>query len=317
MASAVQTKGDRIPMAHAASNGNRPTGAFLTNVRLAQIRICAQLANAIGRWQGGRACFKALRRLPGGKPLLNTVLGYRRVYPDLASAQLAVEPYANLGHENLANVELHLELNTSARPSDYAAFFHLEPVMPEIKTVYDVGGNAGNLYYCYKGYLDFHADITWTVYDLPEPIASGRTLAAERGESRLTFTHSWDQATGSDLMLISGSLHYFEEPLARRLQRLAKKPRYILINRTPLSPKPTVGAVQDAGDFQVACLLLNRDELVRDLTDIGYELLDQWSCSELSFTVPANPEYDIGWYSGMWLRLKAPPSGGGSAAEAG
>ena len=296
-------------MPYATSDNNRSSTAFLTNVRLAQIRVCAQLANALGRSKAGRTCFKTLRRLPGGTALLDLVLGYRRIHPDLASAQRAVEPYANLGHENLANVELHLSLNTSPRPSDYAAFFHLAPIMSGIKTVYDVGGNAGNLYYCYKGYLDFHPDMTWTVYDLPEPIAAGRALAAKREESRLAFTDSWDKAAGSDLMLISGSLHYFEEPLARRLQRLAERPRYILINRTPLSPRETIGAVQDAGDFQVACLLLNRDELVRDLTAIGYEPLDHWSCSELNFTVPANPEYDIGWYSGMWLQLKTPPSG--------
>ncbi|WP_158554817.1 methyltransferase, TIGR04325 family [Methylovirgula sp. 4M-Z18] len=161
------------------------------------------------------------------------MLGYRRVYPTLDRAQSAVAPYANLGHQHPANIAEHFDLNITARPSDYAALFYVARLVPDLKAIFDVGGSAGNLFYCYQSYLDFRPDLVWTVYDLPEPIALGRALAAERGENRLVFTDDWQMASGCDLMLISGSLHYFEEPLASRLLRLPTKPRYILINRTP------------------------------------------------------------------------------------
>jgi putative methyltransferase (TIGR04325 family) len=271
---------------------------------LEQIRFCARPARAAARLPLVRSAFRLLRALPGGTALLNTVLGYQRVYATLPEAQRALAPYANFGHQHPDAVTLHINLNVTARPSDRIAFCHIEPLLAELRTVYDVGGNAGNLYFCYKNYLTFRPDLVWTVNDLPAPIAAGRALAVERGEYSLKFTDRWEEASGTDLMLISGALHYFEEPLASRLHRLKQKPRYILINRTPLTARPTVGAVQDAGTYQVACLLLNRDTLIQGLLEIGYNLLDSWRCEELNFTVPANPDYDVGAYSGLWFRLR-------------
>lgn len=281
-----------------------PSRSLIKRLRLAQIRASSRIASVVADRPAGQACFSALRRRRSGVRILDAILGHRRVYPTLADAQVAVSPFENFGHENPTNVAIHMDMSLLARPSDYAALFHLLPIIGEISSVYDVGGNAGNIYYSYKNYLNFRQDLKWVVYDLPGPIAYGKNLAEKRSVEQLEFTEQWSLASGVDLMLISGSLHYFEEPLAHRLQRLPKRPKHILLNRTPLTHKPTVGAIQDVGDYHVACLLLNREEVVQSLAQMGYELIDTWRCAELSFAVPANPEYNIGFYSGMMFRLK-------------
>lgn len=238
---------------------------------------------------------------------MDAVLGYHRVFPTLIEAEIAVLPYANGGHQNSANAQMHLDLNETPRPSDYAALFHLAPRMRGAKLVFDLGGNVGNLYYCYQRYLSFDADCTWKVYDLPANLDTGANLAEERDARRLRFTDRWSEADDADVLIVSGSLHYFQ-PIAHLVERLPRRPRSILINRAPLTRGPSVAVVQDAGSFRVACMLYNRDEVVAGLGRLGYVLLDEWRAVELSLAVPGDPDHRVDAYSGLFLELRSSPA---------
>ena len=50
-------------------------------------------------------------------------------------------------------LELHMMLAESARLSDYPALFHIQTVLSHIRSIFDFGGNAGNLFYGYSRYL--------------------------------------------------------------------------------------------------------------------------------------------------------------------
>ena len=197
-----------------------------------------------------------------------------------------------------------LETTEAARPSDYAAMFHLRPLLPAIRRVFDLGGNVGNLFYCFQRYLDFPPDLVWTVQDLPPHLADGAALAHRRRAAQLRFTGDWADAAGCDVLIASGSLHYFEEPLPRMVERLARRPAHILINRTPLTDGSPVATIQDARTFRVACMLYNRRDLVEGFDRVGYDLVDTWQAAELSLHVPGFPEHSVPEYSGMFLRKR-------------
>ena len=61
--------------------------------------------------------------------------------------------------------------------------------------------------------------------------------------------------------------------------------------------------VQGAGRFRVACMLYNRDRLVPGLKGLGYVLVDAWNATELSVTVPGNPDRRVDAYSGLFFEL--------------
>src|SRR5262249_39015589 len=143
--------------------------------------------------------------------------------------------------------------------------------------VFDLGGTRGDLFWLYDRYLNFPASLRWTVHDLPANLERGRDLARQRGESRLRFSEDVRGASGADLLLVSGALTYFEFPLAEYLAGLARRPRHVVLTRTPLVPAPTAATVQYAyGAVMVACRLLNRAELFAGMERLGYRVVDAW-----------------------------------------
>jgi putative methyltransferase (TIGR04325 family) len=274
--------------------------AIKTPLRVRQVRFTGAALNWLSRLALARRVINFAREAPGFRSLYRMALGYQRSYRTLEEAEAAVSAYAQQGHQNPANADLHLTLNKRARPSDYAALFHLQRLLPNIRSIFDLGGNVGNLYYCYS---DFFPDknLVWTVHDLPENIARGRRLAHARGADRLSFADTWREASGADLLLISGALHYLKQPLAGMLSTLEYGPRYILINRTPVTDGPSFAAVQDSGPFRVACLVRNRHDLLKELEGAGYRLLDTWYAAELTLQIPGDADHTVPYYSGFLL----------------
>ena len=271
-------------------------------LRVRQIRYTGRVLDWLGRFPPARGGLALVRTLPGLRKLYALVMGYHRLFDTLLEAESAVAAYAQNGHQHAANAELHLLLNETARPSDYAALFHLQVILPRVTRVFDVGGNIGNLYYCYSKYLPLQGLLTWQVYDLPDNMKRGQALAATRKASNLEFVEDWTTASGADLLLVSGSLHYMREPLAHMLDRLDVPPEYILINRVPLTDGAPFATIQDGGPFRVACLVQNRQTLVRELEGAGYHLEDSWRAAELALCVPADPTHTVPFYSGFLLR---------------
>jgi len=267
-----------------------------------RIAVAAKVVKALGRFSAGRAVLRRLQTWPATAPAYRILLGYRRPFASLPEARAAIADYTSQGHEGERNVLHHLALSSAARPSDYAALFHLLPLVPELRSVFDLGGNAGNLFYCYSHYLQMRNDLRWTVLDLPANMAAGEEIARERGAARLQFAADWTEASGVNLLLVSGALHYLETPLPQMIAALPLKPAHILLNRTPLTDGEPVAAVQVASGFRLACMLYNRTRLLGNLEALGYTLVDQWKAAELSMDIPGYPEHAIPAYSGAFLR---------------
>jgi putative methyltransferase (TIGR04325 family) len=268
-------------------------------IRLRDIQIvwAAKMFRLLGAIGYGRRLIEGIERTRLGSVIFGWLLGYRRSFRTLGEAERAVGPYTRGGHENPARLELTLV----AKPSDYAAFYYLRDPMPRIKKIFDLGGSVGNLYYCYREYLSLGEDVTWTVYDLPENIRLGRELAHERKVCNLQFTGDLRQADAVDLIVVSGSLHYFDKPLPEIIGNINQPPRYILINRTPLTAGPEFAVVQDVGPIRVACKLYNRSKLIADFRQLGYSLMGEWEAAELRLPVLDRPSSSVWAYTGLWL----------------
>jgi putative methyltransferase (TIGR04325 family) len=270
-------------------------------MRVEQIRFAGKVVRGIARVPGGQYFLNTLEKIPVTRSALETVLAYQRPFRTLHEAEESMAKYRGGGHVDPTNMQHLLYMSQSARPSDYAALFHLQQILPQVHRIFDLGGNVGNLYYCYAKYLKDLNGVSWVVMDLPENIERGRVLAKERGASQLTFTDRWKDADGCDLLIASGCLHYFERPLSKMLEELDVRPYYILINRTPLTEGVPVATVQDNGAYRTACMLHNLQDLKWGLHEIGYEVEDQWRAAELSLDIPAHPEHHISSYSGLFL----------------
>jgi putative methyltransferase (TIGR04325 family) len=284
----------------------------IRRLRVNQIRFTARVLRVVERLPGGNRLLRRVANWPITAPILNAMLGYHRVFNSFSDAVAAARPYADGGFEHPEYAKRHLPLAEAPKPSDYPALFHMRGLTYDRAKIFDFGGSIGNLFYLYDRYLNLPPDCIWLVFELPALVELGRNVATQRGENRLRFSRTWEDAAGAELLLASGSLHYFDTPLSQRVAGLPEKPSYIVINRTPLIDGPTKATVQDCGTHMGAVVLYNRAEFVTAFEAIGYEVVDSWKVWELSLKVVGRPESSAFPYSGFFFRLKeqVPKRGG-------
>lgn len=235
---------------------------------------------------------------------MNALLGFRRVFPSFAAAQASASQYIQSGHEHPDEIRYHTSVSETVRESDYPLLFHLAPLAPELRHVFDLGGNVGNLFYAYQIQLRLPPTLLWTVYDLPMKKPLGEKLAAERGETRIRFANSVAAANGADVFIASGSLHYFEQPLPEILRTLERLPDHVFVNRSPTSAGADLITVQDNRSYLVPCKLHSRANLIAGMHTLGYELHSEWPVHELRLLVPTHPDLSARTYSGFYFRRK-------------
>jgi putative methyltransferase (TIGR04325 family) len=246
----------------------------------------------------------ALRTWSVCRFVFDSLAGYRRLFPSFAQAEAVARSYLDAGHDSMDNAHNHLNQVRAARPSDYATLFYMNIIMKKAASIFDLGGNVGNLFYCFAQYLDFPQELRWTVYDVPEMLEVGRQLALERHEHRLRFTDSFQDAEGADVFLASGSSHYFESSLPELIRSLKRRPKYVILNRSPLTNRPPVVTIQDARTYLAVCKIHNVDEIVRGFESLNYICVGSWDAPDLSLGIPFYPEYSVRAYRGLFFRIK-------------
>jgi putative methyltransferase (TIGR04325 family) len=277
--------------------------SILKRARVRQIQFFTRWFSILSGIPAVSALIRVTRELPLVRGVLAALTGYNRPFATLQEATASMAGYEGGGHSNDSHPKILMKTIEQATPSDYPALFFLQPIVPLIRTVFDFGGNVGNLFYCYSKYLDLPSDFSWTVYDLPKNIETGAQIANEAGERRLRFTNSLSDADGADLFIACGALHYFEPPLPDIIAEFHRKPRYVLVNRTPLVDGRPFATVQDSGTYRVACMLYNRDDLIRRFETAGYHMVDSWWAAERSLVIPCYPDRSVAAYSGMFFQL--------------
>lgn len=286
-----------------SSNQSGSIAGVFRKVRILQIRLIATLLIYMARVSRGQSIVVSARSLGPVRWLLEQLLGYRRSFSSFEQAKACSSQFINAGHEHEDDIRMHLSSSRAARESDYPVFFYLSQTEESLTSVFDFGGNIGNLFYSYQNYLNFPDDISWKVYDLPELRQAGQKIAAERGESRLHYVNGLDELDAADLFLASGSLHYFESSLPELLAQAKRLPSRVIVNRTPLSNAEDLITIQDNGSFLVPCKLHNKQKVLDGMAALGYKLRGSWPVAERALYVPLHPDCSSSTYFGFYFEL--------------
>jgi hypothetical protein len=162
-------------------------------VRRTVARAMAAIIKRIGRRPGAAKVLRPLRETAGGRRLARQLLGFHRFYQTVAEADVYASRYLDRSHTDPLNIDRHFVVERP-RTSDYPVLFHMRPLLASGKVLFDLGGNVGNLFYCYRRYCELPPGFRWRVLDLPETMAVGRRFAIERGSANaLEFADSFEE----------------------------------------------------------------------------------------------------------------------------
>jgi putative methyltransferase (TIGR04325 family) len=243
-----------------------------------------------------------MRETPRTGAALSWLLGFRGTFGSLAEAAEYVARYVPTGHGHPNEHALQVTKAETTRESDYPMLFFLAPLEPELRSVFDLGGGIGNLFYVLDRHLHFSNELVWTVHDLPMKKQPALAFAKLKNESRVTFTDEFSSASGVDLFIVVGALHFFEPTLADLIGPLDRLPKHVILNRTPFSHGQEIITVQDYRDWVFPCKLHSVTKLVSGMQRLGYELVASWPVHERKLNVPLHPEYTEPYY-GFYFRL--------------
>jgi putative methyltransferase (TIGR04325 family) len=281
---------------------SRPS--LFLHLRIFQIRAFAALLTLLGKRTSGRYFISRIQSNRAARRLIEAGLGFRRVFPSFAAAQACASKYISSGHAHPDESTFHISIADTVRESGYPVLFYLAPFVSELRCVFDFGGSVGNLFYAYQSQLDFPPGLVWKVYDLPVNKPLAEKLAFQRGETRIRFASTIAEASGCDVFIASGSLHYFEEPLDQILRALKDLPQHVFANRMPCSNGPGLITVQDNRTYLVPCKLHSRTALIAGMQALGYEVRSEWPVYERRLHVPTHPDLSARTYLGFYFRRK-------------
>ena len=227
---------------------------------------------------------------------------HRGIFETFDQARQSAPPTKPVGFDNAGPAAMYQEWHSRTRPSDYPVLFWLaEWLRAGARRVFDLGGHVGISYYAFGPYLRFDPGLRWTVLEVEATRRAGAALALERGvDAQLSFVSELSAASGADILLAAGSLQFIDGPgLGTSLRSLKERPRWVLINKTPLTPGKTFVTLQNASTAFVPCRITNADEFIADLTGAGYRLVDRWENADMGCLLPMEPERSVRCHSGL------------------
>jgi putative methyltransferase (TIGR04325 family) len=184
---------------------------------------------------------------------------------------------------------------------DYPMLFHLAPVMPGVRVMFDLGGHFGLHYTAYRPYLTYRPDLRWVVCERPEVASRGEELRRQKGLDQLSFVTDFSRGEGADVLISAGCIQYVEKPFVTQIAELARRPPHVLLNKIPVFERETRVTLQNTGWSFSPCWLLNREELVAGMRALGYQLRDAWNCPERAIRIPLHSDHSIPHFSGFYF----------------
>lgn len=225
-------------------------------------------------------------------------------YASFAEAARAAPMGAAVGYDRAEAGGMYRDRMDDITPKDYPALFWLREALVGARTVFDIGGHVGLAFYAFRRYVPYPPGLRWIVCDVPAVTAEGAAIAAQRGESALTFTTDPTEASGVDVLLAAGSLQYIERPLGALLGAMARPPRHVIVNQTPTHTGREFFTLQNIGVAICPYRIARVEAIPESLGALGYELVDQWEDPSRRTAVPYHPALSPIAYSGYYLRRR-------------
>lgn len=260
-----------------------------------------------------RSIFRKLKDLYQAS-LFETKAGYsyfKGVYETFEQAIEDVPKNKSIGYDNEALAQEfkdELKVSIKVMTYDYPILFWLKSIFLEdalTLKVFDFGGNIGIHFYSYLDYLSYPTDLVWRVCEVPAIAQAGKELAEHRACRNLEFTDCFDEASGADIFLASGSIQYVQS-LAKSIENLSKKPLHLLLNRLPLHDSAAqFVTLQNGGQVFYPQYVFNKAQFIKSFSYLGYDLIDVWEDKEEGCLIPFHPEKSVPFYKGLYLRLRS------------
>jgi putative methyltransferase (TIGR04325 family) len=245
--------------------------------------------------------------------LFSTKDGYslfKGVYETFEQAIEAVPTNKSIGYDNETLAQEYqdeLKVSIEVRTYDYPILFWLKSIFSQdtlTLEIFDFGGNVGIHFYSYLNYLNYPSDLVWRVCEVPAIAQAGKELAERRACYNLEFTCCFDEASGADIFLASGSIQYVKS-LAESIQNLSKKPSHLLFNRLPLhNREDQFVTLQNGGQVFYPQYVFNKAQFIESFSSLGYELIDIWEDKEEGCIIPFHSKKSLPFYNGLYLRLR-------------
>lgn len=191
---------------------------------------------------------------------------------------------------------------------DYPVLFWLADAFSRgARSVYDLGGSVGVHFHAYRKVLRYPDPLRWQVCEVPAVCTIGREIARREDTPALQFTEALDPARiDSDIWLSCGALQYIEggRP-AQLLAKAAKMPGHILLNKMPLYRGADFVTAQNLGAGSFAPYYVYNDaDVIDEIEQAGYRLVDRWDVPERQLYVPDHPERAIRKFSGLYFQRR-------------
>lgn len=229
---------------------------------------------------------------------------YRGIYASYAEALRHTPTTLAIGFDNEAAAAQYRHRIHELTVSEYPVVLWLARLIDQGQRLFfDLGGHFGLFYYALQRYHSLPADLCWTVCDLPVVIRSGQAWADEHDSSRrLRFTSTPQNVDGNDVLLILGTLQYLDYSLDDLMEKLEKRPNYIIVNLTPMHPTMDFFTVQNMGFSFAPYHVLSLPDFLSMTQALGYAAVDQWQSFERDCHIPFSPSHDVAYYSGFVLQ---------------
>lgn len=232
---------------------------------------------------------------------------YCGVFDSFEAALAAAPPSAPSSYDTKAAGRMYRGLLDELRLCDYPALHWLSRLFSQEQTgVFDLGGHVGIVYYAFRRYLEYPAQLRWTVHDVSHVIEARKKWAAEHDEhAQLDFAaaaNAANAADGEDVLFTSGALQYLDYTLPELLGSLRQPPPHVLVNLVPMHPTRGYFTLQNMGFAICPYRVMAVPEFVDAMAGLGYSLIDRWDILDREIQVPFEPQCSIGRYTGMYLK---------------
>lgn len=224
------------------------------------------------------------------------------VYSSFASAKNAIPTSANVGYDHPSPAQLYRDMIGRVDIRDYALLFWLQRLLTKDSRLLDFGGHFGIKYFNFRNRLSQLPDQPWTIYDVPAVVAAGRQYMEEQGEQGATFINS-TEGYSCDIFFASGSLQYLSHSLSDELLNLASLPEHVLIGSLPVHHHHGFFTLQNIGVAISPYQIFGFQELLDDMENLNYSLVDHWMEVDKSCYIPQHPKHSLRHYEGFYFRL--------------
>ena len=226
---------------------------------------------------------------------------YSGIYPTYEAAMAAIPTSRQAGWDHETSAKLWLDQIDPVRPSTYPIFFWLTQLYGENDALVDVGGSIGLTYYGYRRLGRLPAGATWTVVEVTKMAEQGTEIAARERATGLKFVDQIAAAGPCDVLLSAGALQFVPTAIPGLLESMTHKPRYILLNKLPITPGPDCWTLQNYGPAVTPHRLFNEQSFLQYFAAHGYRLRDRWAVEDLDCLIPFHPERFIKQFAGFVL----------------